>query len=345
MTTTDHHELTAALSALADEPAPPAAFDVTTSITCGRARLHRRYRATIGTVALLTVATVTGGLLLESRGGGAPAGPAAPPATSATTGAPTATGHTPLTTEVKFGWLPDWADGERGVSYASGTDGADVRAGEGGLSGRSITLDLLPAGVEPTLSTSPGQAQAKVPAPDVNGRTAYWVVHPTAKTFDNSSRALNFLTPSGRWARIIGWRGGSDISDDVLLRVAAGVQTGKWDVPLPFWLTGLPDSFKLTSASLRRRVTALPWVGGATFSVGGAKVSLIVAPDLQPKPGEIPPWSPTAKCRVDQGFKVCAEMSAGGPTELAQPGGLAGLLDRVHVTGADESTWTTEFLR
>ncbi|MFJ2868756.1 hypothetical protein [Kitasatospora sp. NPDC087314] len=343
MTTTEHSDLAARLAALADEPAPPAAFDVATSITRGRARLRRRQRFTVGAVAAATALVIGATLVLEPSPAGAPAAPAAPASVAPAPSTPPAKAGTGvLATEVKFGWLPDWVDGERGISYL----GSVTSAGEGGMGGRSLMLSLFPAGPEPAIDVDPKQKQEKVPAPDVNGRTAYWLVHPAAPTFDNSSRLLRWLTPSGRWAQLTGWRGRSqDVPDDALLRVAAGVQVGNWDVPLPFWLAGPPSSVRLTGASLTRPQGSLPWGAQVTFSAEDRKVRISVAPDRAIPPGE-PAQEPfQALCRVDQGIKVCVGGAEGKPPALAQLGGLQGLLNLVHVTGADESSWTTDVLR
>ncbi len=347
MTIGEHHDLTERLATMADAPAPPTGFDSAWAVRQGRARLRRRQRATVGVVAVATAAVLTATLMLEPGGAASapPAAPAAPPAVSATTAAPTRSGGALLTTEVRFGVLPDWVDGEHGVGYSSDRElvGAaaptvgKVSAAEPGLAGRRIDLTLYPAGVEPTLVDSPAQKQEKAPAPLVDGRTAYWVVNPTHPTFDDSQRILRWLTPSGRWAQLGGMFGAAGIPDDVLLRVAAGVEFGRRDVPLPIRLTGLPDGLRPTGASLIRPAGPLPWAATVSLAVDGKEFEAVVAPE-----GELRYSMPRKECRTEQGLQICVSTHVDALPAAERFGGLAGLARLVGVTGADPGTWTTD---
>ncbi|MGW2255392.1 hypothetical protein ACWCXH_35225 [Kitasatospora sp. NPDC001660] len=347
MTTTEHDELASRLTALADAPAPPAAFDVTTSIVRGRARLRRRRRAAVGTLAAMTAATVTAVLLLAPGGGTAhptrllpaatPRERPGPDPTVPPVGSPT----NPLVVGGKFGWLPDWLDPARDIGYQATGETVITRAGQGGLSGRHLDLVVYPAGPEPQLVDSSVTKQEKEPAPAVNGRTAYWVTDPTHPTFDSSQRILRWQTPSGRWAQLVSNRPrGGEVPDDVLLRVAADVQAGEWPVALPFWLSGLPEGLRPTEADLTRPAAGQPWSAGASFSIGEMNIGFIVAPV-----GDLRFGKYRTVCRQEQNLQICATTEGGSEPLLDRFGGLEGLTRMVHPTGADPSTWTTDVIR
>ncbi|MEV7603261.1 hypothetical protein AB0O91_38420 [Kitasatospora sp. NPDC089797] len=338
MSDLENAELIFQLRDLADGPAPPPAFDAGSSIARARQRVRTRQRAAIGTAALATAALVTTGLLLEPTGSAAPVLPPAATASPAPTGP---VRPALLTAEVEFGWLPDWVDGERGVSYASGEHGTLAFATQPGESGHLLRVSLLPAGREPALATTPGQEQAKVPAAPVGGRSAFWAVHPTAPAFDSGTRVLYWQTASGRWAELTASGGRmADFTDALMLRVASGVRTGERGVPLPFRLSGLPDLARATDAVLHRPAGSLPWAAGVVLAVGERTVDIEVAPQ-----GDLPYGRIRKSCRVEQGLQICASTTTEDLPVADRFGGLAGLTALVHVTGADESTWTTDNLR
>ncbi|MBV6702447.1 hypothetical protein [Kitasatospora aureofaciens] len=345
MTTTEHSDLAARLAALADEPAPPAAFDIATSIVRGRARLRHRRRAQVGAVAAATAAAVTAVLLL-APGGGIPTTrllPAAPrtdhPIVAPAT--PIGTPTDPLVAGGTFGWLPDWLDHERNVGYQASQDAVVTIAGLGGPSGRSLSLLVHPAGPEPALIDSPTQKEEKEPALAVNGRTAYWVTNPTHPTYDSGRRVLRWQTTSGRWAQLISNRPrGTEIPDDVLLRVAADVQVGERAVPLPFWLSGLPAGLRPTEALLTRPAVGQPWTATVGLTLDDMSIGLIVAPDGEQRYGKS-----NTSCRSEQGLKICATVESESLPLAQRYGGLAALTELVHVTGVDPSTWTTDVIR
>ncbi|MET8629485.1 hypothetical protein ABZW30_38095 [Kitasatospora sp. NPDC004669] len=344
MTATDHHELSAALSALADEPAPPAAFDATTSIARGRARLRTRQRVAIVGVAAVTALTVGFTALLQPGGGNAaPTAPAAS-ATAAVTPAPspsgTAVDGTPvLTSELKVGWLPDWVDREHGISYTAGTFGSNIIAVEPKPGQRRLQIVLRAPGPEPVLETHPDEA--KVAAAPINGRTAYWVEHPSQPRYDSSSRVLRWQTADGRWAQIFATHPESAvIPDEDLIRIAESVTGGSRDMPMPLWLSGLPASVRPDSATVDRSIGTVPWEARVVLAIEGKMVTITVAPE-----GRLWNLAPVSQCRHEGGLQICASTLPDIVPLVDRVGGLAGLLNLVHVTGADESTWTTSNLR
>ncbi|MFF3112958.1 hypothetical protein ACFVSN_27645 [Kitasatospora sp. NPDC057904] len=345
MTINDHDELAAHLTALADAPAPPAAFDVATSISRGRARLRRRRQAAVGALAAMTAATVTAALLL-APGGGLHATqllPAGTPRESATPtpGEPVGSPTNPLIISGRFGWLPDWLDPARDVGYLADGSTVVTKAGQGGPSGRRLDLLVHPAGAEPRLTETSQSKPEKDPAPPVNGRTAYWITDPTHPTFDSGRRILCWQTASGRWAQLVSNRPrGGEVPDDVLLRIAADVQTGEWPAALPFWLSGLPEGLRPNQADLSRPAAGQPWSAGAAFSVGEMTIAFIVAPA-----GKLEFGKSETVCREEQGLQICATTEGGSKPLLDKFGGLEGLTRMVHPTGVDPSTWTTDVIR
>ncbi len=232
-----------------------------------------------------------------------------------------------------------------GVGYQAGASGQAASASGKALDSPMIRLSLFPAGPEPEIDLTSPVPQVKSPAPPVDGRTAYWLTRQDKGIYN---RMLRWQTPSGRWAQLYPYGGDSaDYSDERVLRIAAGVSFGSWDVPLPLWFSGLPDSFRPGDSSLTRRTNSvLPWFTEIEFQVEGRKVEVTAAPDMELAPGDVlnGPSSPT--CRTEQGVKVCAAVSGGSaPAALDQLGGLTGLLGLVGVAGLDASTWTTDVLR
>ncbi|MER7757114.1 hypothetical protein [Kitasatospora sp. NPDC097643] len=364
--TDEHRDLAEQLVSLAESPAPPPGFDPARSVVEGRARLRRRRRAAIGAAAAATAVVVAGALLLGPGGSNAaPAPPAAPtltatPSTTPTaapTPTPTRAGIDPLTTEVHFGWLPDWVGGQAGVGYETGYHGIYAQARGRGQDPARILLSLQPAGSEPSMTAFGGhQKLVKEEAPQVNGREAFWAVAAEGDT--PVQLTLHWLAPSGRWAELSGYGGQrSDVTREVLLKVAADVRFGHWDVPLPVQFTGLPGSFKATDVSLNKPGLSWedhPWGMWLMFQVGQQNVSVTMEPAAQ---GPNPEPSPTGTdgspytdpnpplCQVSNGIQLCVGAGAGVPPELEQLGGLPAMLAHTKALGVDESTWTTDVVR
>ncbi|MFH9354757.1 hypothetical protein [Kitasatospora sp. NPDC017646] len=348
MTPPEHDELAARLSALADEPAPPAAFDVTASIARGRARLHRRYRATAGAVALVAAAALTATVLVRP-GSTTPAVQTLPAVTRTATAAPTPTAPRaaapdPLSTEVSYGWLPDWVDQPGRIDREVQAQGVYSAAKDTGRNIPRLNLQLYPADVEPPMDgqTLPGGTHlTREDAPPVDGRTAYWA------TVGSATWSLRWLTPSGRWAELSAGNGTPEqTSRDVLLRVADGVRYGHRDVPLPVQFTGLPEEFGTPDVVQLSR----PDPGGRgawnlylNFKIEGKTVTVELRPDTV-EPGTMPTGHPTPAptCESRNAVWICVNAYGGTPAALEQIGGLPGLLSRTEPIGVDERDWTTD---
>lgn len=356
MTINDHDDLTDRLTALADGPAPPPGFDAARSIAEGTTRLRRRRRATIGAIAAVAVAVVTTTALLAPGGTSAtPAPPAAPTATSSPSPSapptPAPAGTDPLTTEIHFGWLPAWADREKGIGYIQSYHGyqAEARA-VGSEDPPRIIAQQYPAGSEPPTS-SQGTQLVKVPAEPVAGRTAYWVV---AESGRQLQPLLRWQTDSGRWAEVTGYGGRpGDVTQDVLHKVAADVRFGQWNVPLPLQFAGLPEALKVTDAEFTRPDTngSNGWDLWLMLRDGDKTVSVSAKHDGS-LPTPAPSYTDTAGSpyvdphppltAVQNGLSITVGAGSGVPADLEQLGGLPWLLSHVRSLGPDETRWTTD---
>ncbi|MET8545081.1 hypothetical protein ABZW03_31215 [Kitasatospora sp. NPDC004799] len=336
----EQRDLTARLNALAEAPAPPAALDASAVIARGRARLRHRRQALTGLVAASTAAVLAGVLLLRPSGG--PPGPTvpAPTAPSSTAPSPTATPQPaattgPLSAEARFGWLPPWL-ARPAVGYANSD-------------GRSVVTAATTTAVEnavPTLRLEllrgPGESPAPgvhtVDAPAVAGREARWLVTDAS----GIPVGLRWMTASGRWAELSAtlWIG-AKVKED-LLRVAAGVEFGGRDVPFPVRPTGLPAGLKPRNVEIHRpsKDTEPPWSAMLSYTVDGKWLSVTAQPESFGVFVDGRPDGGTPVCRVAKGVRLCANGTAAGSPPVQQAGGLAGLLDRFTVLGADEADWT-----
>nr|BFD91544.1 hypothetical protein KitaXyl93_29040 [Kitasatospora sp. Xyl93] len=337
----EQHELTARLSALAEAPAPPAALDASAVIARGRVRLRRRRQALVGVVAGSTAAVLAGVLLLRPSGG--PPVPAVPAPTAPTSFVPSPTATPtpavitgPLGAEARFGWLPPWL-ARPAVGYAN-SDGRSVvtaattTAVENAVP--ALRLELLR---DPGESVAPGVHT--VAAPAVAGREARWLVTDASGT----PVGLRWMTASGRWAQLSAtlWIG-AKVKED-LLRVAAGVEFGGRDVPFPVRPTGVPAELEPRNVELHRptKGSEPPWSAMLSYTVDGKWLSVTVQPDGFGVFADGRPDGGTPVCRVEKGVQLCANGSAATIPAVQRTGGLAGLLERFTVLGADEGSWTT----
>ncbi|MFG2911159.1 hypothetical protein ACGF13_39695 [Kitasatospora sp. NPDC048286] len=339
MRTHEQRDLTARLSALAEAPAPPPALDASAVIARGRVRLRRRRQALIGVVAGSTAAVLAGVLLLHPAGG--PPAPAVPAPTApasitpSPTAAPTPAAATgPLSTEVRFGWLPQWL-AHPAVGYAN-SDGRSVAT----AATTTAVLNAVPD-LKLELLRGPGESVAPgthtVTAPAVAGREARWLVTDASGT----TTGLRWRTESGRWAelRATVWLG-SKIQDD-LLRVAADVRFGTSDVPFPVRPTGVPADLRLRTAEVHRpsKDSEPKWSAILSYTVDDKWLSVTIQPDGFGTFADGRPNGGTPVCRVAKGVRLCANGTAAQAASVQAAGGLAGLLERFDVLGADEASW------
>ncbi|MFC8452301.1 hypothetical protein [Kitasatospora sp. NPDC057223] len=349
------------LGALADAPAPAARLDLAWTIRKGRARLRRRRMSVFGSVTAVAVLASTLALGLPAGGqDGTSVGPAAggpPPVPAGSPALVADTGHDPLTVEAKFGWLPEGFDG---VTYIMGSSGNPTdnlvradRARPAGEKGSEslIWLKVYPAGVLPPVGNWPGGGQQyQVPAPDVHGRSAYWLgTGPTDSAAPGSDRYLRWETADGRWAEVQWALSADDGTPEVLHRTAEGVLVGHVAVPLPFRVGALPAGATPLGVSYTQRdtYTGRPWEARISFQLDGVALDATVGPDLpEATPTvELPPgihWIPQA-CVSATGLKVCATW-LDTPEQYAAVGGTDGWLSRFTLLGTDPANWTADVL-
>ncbi|MFI6153621.1 hypothetical protein ACIBCA_13075 [Kitasatospora sp. NPDC051170] len=348
MTADDRDDLTARLTALADEAAPPARLDTARSIAEGTARRRRRRGMLIGAAAAVTCAVVaTTALIAPGTGSGdvPSVGNLAAGAPAVSTPTPHPAGTDPLVADFRFGWLPDWADGEKNITYRAGADGTygDVLSTDPGS--RMITLSMYPAGVVPPTTAPGGTGPGTRDAAPVNGATAHWTVQAGSSDERNT---LRWLTPSGRWAELSGFgeKPGA-VPEETLHKVAENITFGRFAVPLPVRFTGLPETFKVTGVQLSRPDWSGPsvWSLRVDFRLDGKRVSVVLRPDDGGASGS-PSGTPGPPLEaVRNGVRISITTDAGVPPTLEQLGGLPWLLTRTEAVGLDQGAWTTDVLR
>lgn len=255
-------ELTAGLAELADTPAPEAVLDVARAQRTGRGRLRRRRLAGVaGAVVIL----VTAGLLgagFRDRHDGAPM-----PAVSPTVG------PTSITANVRFGWLPDWADSgpgyrvEKSQAYATVKKRTDMAP--------ALKVTLTPAGSKPGAQLVQQDIEQQE-APKVNGRTAYWL---KAEYFTSGPPSRTYLlrwqVPDGRWAELLAEHLPAN-SEQEVLRVAAGVVFGAVESPLPVRFSDADGPVRAGDAELIRwnGLGNSPWTLAMGVELGGRELNL-----------------------------------------------------------------------
>ncbi|WP_031077052.1 hypothetical protein [Streptomyces sp. NRRL WC-3742] len=365
MTTEGHQDLTARLTALADEAAPPQQIDPARSIAEGTTRLRRRRGMLIGAAAAVTAVVVaTTALVSPGKGSNSllPAddAPATVLPSPVTVRPPLADGPDPLAVDFRFGWLPAWAvGGEKAVGYQAGgprSPGsayppgniAEVRTNGPGQP--NLTLSMYAAGEEPPMLAPGNRKLIRSEAEPVNGATAYWAA-PNGTTTNRSE--LRWLTASGRWAQLEGYGGNpGDITEEVLHRIASGVTFGHFAVPLPVRFTSLPATLKPDSVSLSRpdRDSAAAWGLWMGFQVDGKEISVNLHPDVGPDPTPTgtdgsPYINPNPSLKTTRnGVRVSVTADTAVPPTLEALGGLPWLLAHTDPLGVDPSTWTTDVI-
>jgi hypothetical protein len=203
------------LHSIAAQDAPPSGIDPARAAEDGR-RILRRRRAAAGlggtcAAVFITVAALSAGHVF---GGG----PVATPATWAQV--VHAGNWDPLVAPAAFGWLPANAQNVNySVAPGPGQGPAALAKGSQRL-GKSTTdypAFIWLTALDPSASApKPGPAndgfgRTLIPAPDVNGRAAYWAVDPAKRDPDlGAAGILYFQSSAGRWANINGYYLGAD---------------------------------------------------------------------------------------------------------------------------------------
>ncbi|MFF2631076.1 hypothetical protein ACFVUN_35580 [Kitasatospora griseola] len=309
-----------------ERSAPVSAVDSVSALRRGRKVRRRRAAATAGAAAVLLGSLTVG--LLQGGGRPAPVQPAVP------TGGPARTDPSPLAGHVRFGWLPDdvatvdtsWRHDSSDQQLATAASDRQWMLGSSDEDPR--TDPPRPPGWQP----EPGEGEiTRTPAPAVNGREAFWVSVKGVTLME-----LRFRDQEGRWLSVSGM-GSRALDKDVLSRIAAGVQVGRYVLPVPVSLDASTPLSSVIAADFRRTVRgAVGWQLSVQVSVRDNATVVISA-----ESGSLPADpSPARQCASGEGMWWCAApFWPDGPSPKVSENDVKAWFDRLNPHGPDESTW------
>ncbi|WP_157032056.1 hypothetical protein [Kitasatospora cheerisanensis] len=310
----------------AEESAPASAVDAASALRHGRRTRRRRAVVSAGVAAVLLGSVALG--TVYGSGGPAPVGPAASAGTDRAD-------RSPLAMHVRFGWLPDDVTTvDAGWHHELGdqqlaTAGADRSWLLGSPGPLPWSEPSRPAGWQPEEGEPYSE---RTPAPDVNGRKAYWV-----SVKGVSALELLFQSPDGRWLSLRGM-GSRAPEQEVQLRIAAGVQVGRFVLPVPVSLDPSTPLSDVVSVDFRRTVHgAGGWQLAMQVSVRGNSTVTISA-----ESGSLPadPAQPWRRCATGEGMWWCAApFTADSPSGQVTPDDVKVWFDRLVPHSTDERTW------
>lgn len=275
-------ELSAGIGSLLEDAAPPSTMDVALARRKGRAIKNRRRAVAVGSglaVSGIAAALVAAGLTGPNRSPGLGAGAGTATGTSLNTytpvpsaGAVTPTpstsalaissppvptntyavlsGTDPIVSSVAFGWLPAglWTDG---LNWSSGTGAVKSTMLIAGTAGGNpqFNLSVLPPGQSPATSWDNGTTS---PAPDVNGRTAYWAgaVPGSSAAAGNGQLILEWEYAPNSWAALTSQTGDTTSTGvATIYQVAENVKYNQHVASAsPFRLAQAPAGIPLANA-------------------------------------------------------------------------------------------------
>jgi hypothetical protein len=276
-------------SALGTE-APPCAVDLELARAQGRT-LRRRHRAVVtgsSALAVALVAVITIGLVSGTGPGHKPADPDSGGANYSGPSSPPA--DDPLATQISFGWLPDGVK-VAGVTTQYEATGTTTAGGVG----MRFTTSVLPRGekwasncpTNVTVFQGPGASAVKAdpanscdpPAPNVNGRTAYWLIAPGDPPVVYDDAAMRWQYADDAWAELDASLPKSMSNADVsqlMHRIAQNMHVSRHKaLPMPFHLGKVPAGWHFEFASWNDgpdgwQVSASDYTGwsGASLDIG-----------------------------------------------------------------------------
>lgn len=368
---------------------PPSRVDIALARQRGAQRLRRR-RWAAGVAPLLAAAAVaavvagTGALSRVASSGGGGTGPVS----HARVAVPRHP-FNPLAPYAAFGWLPK-GDTRIPSSPTSTLIQLQLTAGSAAKGRFMLTVwapttcnlgaakarAALRAGHHPALdcedTISGWAAELGRLAPAVAGRPAFW--------FDGHELAWEYAPHA--WATMFVYRRGAAIPDATIVKVAAHVRyaaTAKPSVKFPFQLTGLPASWRVTSAPWRATTDGLvatpnigweggyPTVGPANGRYAGTIRQIEITPGKSKCPFLLGSSGSSRRVVLDGVTAVVTHYTGSGVRpyqglcvaethglhvfflELPEPGhagfafgGVTGIfLHHLRLLGPDPANWTT----
>ncbi|MFD8599900.1 hypothetical protein ACFV1L_33325 [Kitasatospora sp. NPDC059646] len=311
----------------AESSAPAPAVSAASALRRGRRARRWRTAAAAGVAAVLLGSVALG--TVYGSGGPAPVGAAAETGSDRSD-------RSPLAMHVRFGWLPD-----------------DVTAVDANWNPELGDRVLAPAGSDRSWllgspgplpwsepSGQPGQGgsnSARTPAPDVNGRKAYWVSEE-----GGSALELLFQAPDGRWLSLRGM-GSRAPEQEAQLRIAAGVQVGRFVLPVPVSLDPSTPLSDVISVDFRRTVR-----GADTWQLAmQVKARENATVTISAESGSLPvdPAQPWRRCATGEGMWWCAApFTADSPSGQVSADDVKAWFGRLVPHSTDERTWSPVLL-
>jgi hypothetical protein len=278
----------------------------------------------------------------------------------------------PLIPYASFGWLPEGFTTSQLGAIAS-TNATSITASDNAKGSFSLSV-MARGGCKGTATTVnchknsgnvTGPTPLNDPAPDVNGRPAYWTYDGIMWEYAPGAWAV-MAVPGGQW--MAGTAGQAQT-----LKVAAGVQYG-YQTPLsfPFWLSGTPASWQVEEGDY---TNSAPPLDAQTLQLGPAEMPQAASVSVTSAGGN------STWCQYQQGDSymtvdgvralltgyetygqsLCVS-DLNGQTIVVQVapripqsgvpvpgaaavGGAVGLFKDLHLLGSQVSSWTTDPVR
>jgi hypothetical protein len=380
----DEDDMRAMLGRLADAEGPPPRIDVRQAIVRGRRGRRLRTMTTGGST--LAVGAVVGVVVALAVPGAARTGSAPESGVSASASPATAAParFNPLVPYASFGWLPAGFSPHGGAApgaiMTAQAEGLSAGTGSEQVSRFNLTVTVARSCTESGSAALPvlrcptayrydyaPPIRATSSAPDVNGRSAFWVT-------ETGSSTLLWQYAPGAWSFLevvtVDWPL-TPARTQMVIRVAANVRYGN-TAPLtfPYWTTGVPAGWKATLASFL--VSPSGQLLGQDVILGRAAnpdpieaspdtLQLTVVHAISPDPCKSPPGGHVTNVTLD-GTKAILTTGNGQGLCVGDVGGLwvsvslssnpvgdtpgaLGFARSLHLLGPDESNWTSNPMR
>ncbi|WP_152627926.1 hypothetical protein [Streptacidiphilus neutrinimicus] len=344
--------------------APPSRVDIPAAVHAGRRLRRRRRRVRLGAAALALAAATVVALL---AGPGHTTAPVLP----ADVGRGPADGwqgparwhlpgrvdpHDPIRSTAQFGWLPPGvsAKGYTQTGWVSDALASGKSAPGAGMR-ELFRLFVYPRGVDPAVKGARDPSMKyRLPAPDVNGRRAYWATSHADQPVSNMESLLRWQSSDGRWAELTAQYVPVPGQESTLLRIAASATVADSAVPLPVSITDLPNgstsdhSGGATDDWQSDDTSDTNWSVAIGWQLHGYDISLSATPYTEATHAQLQQLAAHEQqaCETVEGLDVCLiyEGRNKAPAALTAAGGLKGMLKHVRVYGLNPANWTTHVL-